>query len=74
VHRYDGRITREICEVARTFSLPVLYDVMGEVTVVELLATESPDVAFIIPHLSSFADDWRAQVEFNEHGAIRDDE
>jgi predicted TIM-barrel fold metal-dependent hydrolase len=67
VHRYDGRITREICEVARTFSLPVLYDVMGEVTVVELLATEYPDVAFIIPHLSSFADDWRAQVAFIDH-------
>ena len=29
VHRYDGRITREICEVARVFALPVLYDVMG---------------------------------------------
>ncbi len=28
----------------------------------ELLATEYPDVAFIIPHLGSFADDWRAQV------------
>ena len=61
VHRYDGRITREICEVARSFALPVLYDVMGEVAVVELLATEYPDVNFIIPHLGSFADDWRAQ-------------
>jgi uncharacterized protein len=61
VHRYDARITREICEVARAFSLPVLYDVMGEVSVVELLATEYPDVPFIIPHLGSFADDWRAQ-------------
>jgi len=29
---------------------------------VELLATEFPDVDFIIPHLGSFADDWRAQV------------
>jgi predicted TIM-barrel fold metal-dependent hydrolase len=67
VHRYDGRITREICEVARTFSLPVLYDVMGEVTVVELLATEYPDVSFIIPHLGSFADDWRAQLALIDH-------
>jgi predicted TIM-barrel fold metal-dependent hydrolase len=64
VHRYDARITREICEVARAFALPVLYDVMGEVSVVELLATEYPDVNFIIPHLSSFADEWRAQVAF----------
>ena len=62
VHRHDGRITREICEAARAFSLPVLYDVMGEVSVVHLLATEYPDVAFIIPHLGSFSDDWRAQA------------
>jgi predicted TIM-barrel fold metal-dependent hydrolase len=62
VHRYDARITREICEAARAHALPVLYDVMGEVSTVELLATEYPDVAFIIPHLGSFADDWRAQL------------
>lgn len=62
VHRYDARITREICEVARTYALPVLYDVMGEVSAVELLATEYPGVPFIIPHLGSFADDWRAQL------------
>jgi predicted TIM-barrel fold metal-dependent hydrolase len=62
VHRHDARITREICEVARAFSLPVLYDVMGEVSVVELIAREYPEVNFIIPHLGSFADDWRAQL------------
>ncbi len=62
VHRHDARITREICEAARAYALPVLYDVMGEVSAVELLATEYPDVAFIIPHLGSFADDWRAQL------------
>jgi predicted TIM-barrel fold metal-dependent hydrolase len=67
VHRYDARITREICEVARAFSLPVLYDVMGEVSTVELIATEYPDVSFIIPHLGSFADDWRAQLAFLDH-------
>lgn len=67
VHRYDGRITREICEVARSFDLPVLYDVMGEVSVVELLAREYPDVTFIIPHLGSFADDWRAQLALIDH-------
>ena len=31
VHRHDARITREVCEVARAYALPVLYDVMGEV-------------------------------------------
>ena len=67
VHRHDGRITREICEVARAFRLPVLYDVMGEISVVELLAQEYPDVSFIIPHLGSFADDWRAQLGLIDH-------
>ena len=64
VHRYDARITREICEAAAAYALPVLYDVMGEVSVVELLAAEYPHVSFIIPHLGSFADDWKAQAAF----------
>jgi uncharacterized protein len=64
VHRYDARITREVCEVARAFRLPVLYDPMGEVSVADLLAEAFPDVPFIIPHLGSFADDWRAQRAF----------
>jgi predicted TIM-barrel fold metal-dependent hydrolase len=64
VHRYDARITREVCETARRWRIPILYDVMGEVSAVDLLATEYPDVDFIIPHLSSFGDDWRAQRAF----------
>ncbi len=67
VHRYDARINREICEAAAAFALPVLYDVMGEVSVLELLATEYPQVPFIIPHLGSFADDWPAQVALIDH-------
>lgn len=67
VHRHDGRITREICEAARAFSLPVLYDVMGESSICELLAEQYPDVSFIIPHLGSFADDWQAQIAFIAH-------
>jgi predicted TIM-barrel fold metal-dependent hydrolase len=35
---------------------------MGETSVLELIATEYPEVTFIIPHLGSFADDWRAHV------------
>src|SRR3954470_2573339 len=61
VHRYDARLSREICEVARAFSIPILYDPIGEVSIVELVATEYPDVSFIIPHMGSFSDDWRAQ-------------
>jgi len=64
VHRHDAHISREICEVAQAFRLPVLYDVMGKVESVELLATEFPKVNFIIPHLGSFADDWRVQLAF----------
>jgi len=62
LHRHDARITREVCGVARAFAVPVLYDVMGDTSVVELLAQEYPDVDFIIPHLGSFADEWRAQL------------
>jgi uncharacterized protein len=64
VHRYDARITREICDCARRYQVPILYDVMGEVSIAHLLAKEYPDVNFIIPHLGSFADDWRAQKAF----------
>jgi len=67
VHRHDARITREVCEAARTYAVPVLYDVMGETSVVELLAAEYPSVDFIIPHLGSFADDWRAQLALIDH-------
>ncbi|MGR9107998.1 MAG: amidohydrolase family protein [Gammaproteobacteria bacterium] len=62
VHRHDAAITREICETAGEFALPVLYDVAGEVSTCELLGQEYPDIDFIIPHLGSFADDWRAQL------------
>jgi hypothetical protein len=63
-HRHDARLSREICEAARAWRLPVVYDVMGEVSSVELFAGEYPDVTFIIPHLGSFADEWRAQRAF----------
>ena len=67
VHRHDAPITREVCDAARTLRVPLLYDVTGEVSVVELLAEQYPDVAFIIPHLGSFADDWRAQLALIDH-------
>jgi hypothetical protein len=67
VHRHDARITREICEAARAFEVPVLYDIAGEVSVLELLAEQYPDVNFIIPHLGSFADDWGAQLALIDH-------
>ncbi len=64
VHRHDGRMTREVADVALARRLPVIYDPAGDTASVETVATAYPDVAWIIPHLSSFADDWKAQVAF----------
>jgi len=61
LHRADANITREVCEVAQIFSLPILYDPMGDIAGTESAVSEYPQVNFIIPHLSSFADDWKAQ-------------
>lgn len=63
-HRADARITREVCEVAAALRVPVLYDVFGEVESVTLFAPQFPSVKFIIPHLGSYADDWRHQRNF----------
>jgi uncharacterized protein len=60
VHRLDAPATREVCEVARAHRVPLLYDVAGQPELLELAATEHPTVTFLVPHLGSFADDWRA--------------
>jgi len=60
LHGYEAMPTREVCEAARAFRLPLLADVVGRAEVVDMLAPQYPDVTFIIPHLGSFADDWRA--------------
>jgi predicted TIM-barrel fold metal-dependent hydrolase len=59
-HGFQAMPTRELCEAARAFRMPLLADVVGRAEVVDLLASQFPDVNFIIPHLGSFADDWRA--------------
>lgn len=64
VHAHDSPITREVAEVARRHQLPVLYDPRGDTASVEMVARSYPDVAWIVPHLSSFADDWKAQCAF----------
>jgi predicted TIM-barrel fold metal-dependent hydrolase len=63
VHRHEAPATREVAEAARAFRVPVLYDVVGEAYRIELIAQQYPDVNFIIPHLGSFADDWRVHVQ-----------
>ena len=67
LHRHDARINGEVCDAARRFRLPVLYDPMGEVAVAEMLAQQYPDVDFILPHLGSFGDDWQAQLALVDH-------
>jgi predicted TIM-barrel fold metal-dependent hydrolase len=61
-HGFEAMPTRELCEAARAFCMPFLVDVVGRPEVVDLLAPQFPDVNFIIPHLGSFADDWRAHA------------
>jgi predicted TIM-barrel fold metal-dependent hydrolase len=61
VHGHQGMPTRELCEAARQFRIPVLVDVADKPWRVELFAKEYSDVPFVIAHLGSFRDDWRVQ-------------
>jgi hypothetical protein len=63
VHGHEAMATREVCETAQAFRLPVLFDVAGQAYVIDMLAPQFPDVNFIIPHLGSFADDWRVHQQ-----------
>jgi predicted TIM-barrel fold metal-dependent hydrolase len=60
IHGFEGMPTREACETAKRLRIPVIVDVGGQAHVTDLFAKEFPSVNFIIPHLGSFADDWRA--------------
>ncbi len=62
VHGSEGMPTRELCNAARELRLPVLVDVVGRPDIIDLIAPQYPDVVFVIPHLGSFADDWRAHI------------
>ncbi len=59
-HRNEAPIGREVCEAARQWRLPVVYDVASRPHALDLLLPAYPDVVFVVPHLGSFADDWRA--------------
>lgn len=63
VHGFECMPTREVCETARAFGLPVLVDVISRPSVVDMFAPEYPDVNFIIAHLGSFTDDWKAHQQ-----------
>ena len=55
--------TREVCDAARAFRLPMLVDVVSRPEVIDMFAPQYPDVNFIIPHLGSFTDDWKAHQQ-----------
>ena len=63
VHGHEAIPTREVCETARAFRAPLIVDVAGKAAVIEMLAPQYPDVNFIVPHLGSYADDWRAHQQ-----------
>lgn len=60
VHGLEHMPTREVCEAAREFNVPILVDVAGKAHVIDMFTPRYPDVHFIIAHLGSFSDDWRA--------------
>ncbi|UZN03469.1 amidohydrolase family protein [Cellulomonas sp. S1-8] len=64
VHWRDGPMTDEVARAAQARALPVVHDPGGDVDQVAHFADRYPDVAWVVPHLSSFADDWRAQTRF----------
>jgi uncharacterized protein len=65
-HGKDQLPTRELCDALRRWRVPLLLDVAGQAHVIDLLAQEYPDVRFIVAHLGSFADDWRAHARVVE--------
>jgi predicted TIM-barrel fold metal-dependent hydrolase len=66
VHGHDALPGREVGDAARRFAVPVLVDVVGQVGPIEMFATHFPDVAFIIPHLGAFSDNWTVQTHVTD--------
>lgn len=66
VHWSDGMATDEVARAAALHRMPVLFDPGGDVERVAHLARRHNDVAWIVPHLSSFADNWAAQRDLIE--------
>jgi predicted TIM-barrel fold metal-dependent hydrolase len=62
VHASDALPTREVCEAAARHGLPVLVDVFAKSHAIEMFAPEYKSVPFIVAHLGSFADDFRAHL------------
>jgi predicted TIM-barrel fold metal-dependent hydrolase len=69
IHGHEAMPTREVCDAARAFRLPIIVDVAGKAHVIDMFAPQYPDVNFIIAHLGSFVDDWRANERVIEQMA-----
>lgn len=63
VHGFEAMPTREVCETAKAFRLPILVDIVSRPGVVDMFAPEYPEVNFIVAHLGSFTDDWKAHQQ-----------
>ncbi len=63
IHGFDAMPTREVCEAALAFRLPIFVDVVSRPEVIDMLAPQYPDVNFIVAHLGSYTDDWRAHQQ-----------
>lgn len=63
VHGFEAMPTREVCETALAFNLPVLVDVVSRPEVVDMFAPQYRRVSFIIAHLGSFTDNWNAHQQ-----------
>ena len=63
VHGFEAMPTREVCDTALAFNLPVLVDIVSRPEVVDMFAREFPRVNFIIAHLGSFTDNWNAHQQ-----------
>jgi predicted TIM-barrel fold metal-dependent hydrolase len=63
VHGHEHMPTRELGEAALHYRLPVLVDVAGKAHTINMFAPQFPQVNFIVPHLGSFADNFRAHQE-----------
>ena len=63
IHGSEAMPTREVCETAQAFRVPVFVDVVSRPEVIDMLAPQYPDVNFIVAHLGSYTDDWRAHQQ-----------
>lgn len=63
VHGFEAMPTREVCETARAFRLPIFVDVISRPEVIDMLAPQYADVNFIVAHLGSYTDNWSAHQQ-----------